>query len=118
MERQPSTDITDSFKEPDTDSNDGSFTTTNSTSGRRASVTTNYAKHQSRPSYLTLGKGVDDKRRTTTMRFPAVPSAFPKAPTSSGGASFPVVPESPPPPDLPTNGSEKSQSPETFRRVT
>ena len=90
MERQVSIDINEPYKEPDTVSNDGSSITNNSTLGRRrSSVTSTYVK---RPNYLTLGKGMEKRATTAGMKFPAVPSAFPKAP---GGTSFPVVPESP-----------------------
>ena len=92
MERQSSIDINNSSKEPDTDSNDGASITNNSTSGRRALSAPSICVK--RPSYLTLDKGID--KRATTMKFPVIPNAFPKAPPS-GEASFPSIPKSAPP---------------------
>ena len=114
MERQQSLDANNgSVNDLDLDSNDGSVSLIMSSGGRRrSSVATSTLK---RPSYIPGSKGIDKRATASPMKFPAVPSAFPKAPT---GASFPAVPESPPPAYMSRAPSETSQNQGLQAQVT
>ena len=110
LDRQLSTEVDDPFQELDRMSA-GSSNANYPTLRRRSSVI-------KRPNYLTTGRSVDIRASTsTTVKFPAMPTAFPTAPTSGGRISFPKAPESPPPPYLSWMESEKLAN-ELFRQVS
>ena len=88
MERQTSIGGNfDNYRDLDVESTTGSeFSTKGSTLNRRSSFGKN-------ANYLSIGRrSKGGTAAGSSMRFPTLPTAFPKAPS---GSSFPMVPESP-----------------------
>ena len=111
LNRHPSSGTNDTSKDLDVVSTTGSEVSALSTLGRRRS--SSFGKGAVRNSnYMSLSKA---RASASVMKFPSIPSAFPKVPTK---VSFPVAPESPTLSTISDVPSELSQNDVTLYKVS